>query len=57
MQRLIDEGLVTVNGRITKASYHPKTGDVVKMVAPPEPVNEIVPEPIECGVMVCMIAR
>jgi 23S rRNA pseudouridine1911/1915/1917 synthase len=46
VQRLIDEQLVKVNGRKTKASYHPKAGDQIEMVAPPEPVNEIVPEPI-----------
>ena len=46
VQRLIDERLVTVNGKPTKSSYRPKAGDVVEMVAPPEPVNELVPEPI-----------
>jgi len=46
VQRLIDEQLVKVNGHKTKASYHPKAGDRIEMVAPPEPVNEIVPEPI-----------
>src|SRR5438105_2698763 len=46
VQRLIDEGLVKVNGKVIKASYRPKEGDIVEMVAPPEPVNEIVPENI-----------
>ena len=46
VQRLIDEGLVKVNGKPTKASYRPKQGDEIEMVAPPEPVNELVPEPI-----------
>ncbi|HTW93843.1 MAG TPA: S4 domain-containing protein, partial [Tepidisphaeraceae bacterium] len=46
VQRLIDEGLVTVNGRGTKASYKIKAGDEVRMVAPPEPVNDLAPEPI-----------
>ena len=46
VQRLIDEGLVTVNGRNTKASYKIKAGDEVRMVAPPEPVNDLIPEPI-----------
>ena len=46
VQRLIDDELVKVNGRPTKASYHPKLDDEIEMVAPPEPVNEIVPEPI-----------
>jgi 23S rRNA pseudouridine1911/1915/1917 synthase len=46
VQRLIDDGLVKVNGRIIKASYRPREGDEIDMVAPPEPVNELVPEPI-----------
>jgi 23S rRNA pseudouridine1911/1915/1917 synthase len=51
VQRIMDEGLVTVNGRIAKASYHPRAGDVVEMVAPPEPVTEIVPEPIPLDIV------
>jgi 23S rRNA pseudouridine1911/1915/1917 synthase len=46
VQRCIDDGLVKVNGRVIKASYHPREGDEIDMVAPPEPVNELVPEPI-----------
>ncbi|HSU67698.1 MAG TPA: RluA family pseudouridine synthase [Tepidisphaeraceae bacterium] len=51
VQRLIDEQLVKVNGKPIKASYHPKTGDQIEMVAPPEPVNEIVPEPIPLEIL------
>jgi 23S rRNA pseudouridine1911/1915/1917 synthase len=51
VQRLIDDGLVTVNGKPTKASYKIKSGDVVEMVAPPEPVNELVPEPIPLDIV------
>jgi 23S rRNA pseudouridine1911/1915/1917 synthase len=51
VQRLIDEELVKVNGHKTKASYHPKNGDRIEMVAPPEPVNEIIPEPIPLEVI------
>ncbi len=46
VQRVIDAGMVRVNGRVVKASYHPRDGDLVEMSAPPEPVNELVPEPI-----------
>jgi 23S rRNA pseudouridine1911/1915/1917 synthase len=46
VQRLIDDGLVKVNGKTTKASYKLKGGDAVDMMAPPEPVNELVPEDI-----------
>jgi 23S rRNA pseudouridine1911/1915/1917 synthase len=46
VQRLINDGLVKVNGKTTKSSYHPRENDIVEMVAPPKPVNELVPEPI-----------
>jgi 23S rRNA pseudouridine1911/1915/1917 synthase len=51
VQRLIEEGLVKVNGRVIKASYHPRDGDEVEMVAPPEPVNELTPEPIPLDIL------
>ncbi|HEY8665053.1 MAG TPA: RluA family pseudouridine synthase [Tepidisphaeraceae bacterium] len=51
VQRLIEEGLVKVNGRVIKASYRPHTGDAIEMVAPPEPINEIVPEPIPLDII------
>src|SRR5437763_14782964 len=51
VQRLIDEQLVKVNGKPIKASYHPKLGDEVEMVAPPEPVNDLVPEPIPLAIV------
>jgi len=46
VQKLIGEELVKVNGKTTKPSYKLKEGDLVEMVAPPEPINELVPEPI-----------
>jgi len=51
VQRVIDEGLVKVNGKIAKASYHPRDGDEVEMVAPPKPVSELVPEPIPLDIV------
>ncbi len=51
IQRLIDEGLVKVNGKATKPSYKLKEGDQVEMVAPPEPVNELTPEPIPLDII------
>ena len=51
VQKLIDEGLVTVNGKKTKASYKPRNGDVIEMFAPPEPVNEIIPEDIPLDIV------
>lgn len=46
VQKLIEEGFVTVNGKHTKSSYKVKAGDLVEMIAPPEPVSELVPENI-----------
>src|SRR3982751_5547787 len=51
VQKLIGEGFVRVNGKTTKASYKARIGDQVTMVAPPEPVNEILPEPIPLDVV------
>jgi 23S rRNA pseudouridine1911/1915/1917 synthase len=51
VQRLIDEGLITVNGKATKSSYKIKTGDEVDMVAPPEPVHDLIPEPIPLEIL------
>jgi 23S rRNA pseudouridine1911/1915/1917 synthase len=51
VQKLIDEGFVLVNGKPTKPSYHPRKGDQVTMVAPPEPISELVPEPIPLDVV------
>jgi 23S rRNA pseudouridine1911/1915/1917 synthase len=51
VQRLIDLDLVTVNGKPTKASHKLKAGDQVVMVAPPKPVNELIPEPIPLDIV------
>jgi len=51
VQRLIKEGLVKVNGKPTKASYHPRQGDEVEMFAPPPPVSQLIPEPIPLDII------
>jgi 23S rRNA pseudouridine1911/1915/1917 synthase len=51
VQRVIADGLVKVNGKVTKASYHPRNGDEIDMVAPPRPVSELIPEPIPLDVV------
>lgn len=51
VQNLIKEGLVHVNGKTSKPAYKPCEGDIVTMAAPPEPVNELVPEPIPLDVV------
>ena len=51
VQRLIEEGLVRVNTKVVKASYRPKEGDEIDMVAPPKPVNELTPEDIPLDII------
>ena len=51
VQRLIEEGMVRVNGKSVKASYRPKENDEIDMVAPPKPVSELVPEDIPLDVV------
>src|SRR4051812_8107977 len=50
-QPLVSDGLVKVNGKTPKSSYPPREGDEIEMVAPPEPVNELVPEPIPLDIV------
>ena len=51
LQRLIEEEAVTVNGRRPKASTKLRGGDVVDVVLPPPPSNEIPPEDIPLEVL------
>lgn len=51
IQRCIDDDLVKVNGKPTKASYKIKADDVIDMVAPPQPVHDLVPEPIPLDII------
>lgn len=45
-QKLIDEGYVTVNSLVVKASYKITVGDEVKIVIPPTPPSSLTPESI-----------
>lgn len=51
VQRLIDDGFVTVNGRKIKPSYKPKIDDVVSITAPPPRAATIAPEPIPLSIV------
>ncbi len=51
LQRLIDGGGATVNGRPGKASTKLRGGDVVELVIPPPPSGEITPEEIPLDVL------
>ena len=51
IQRFIKQGLVTVNGMPTKASYEPASGDLVEVSMPPPPPSGIVPEDIPLDII------
>lgn len=51
LQRLIDDGGVTVNERPAKASTKLSLGDVIDAVIPPPPSKEITPEEIPLDVL------
>jgi 23S rRNA pseudouridine1911/1915/1917 synthase len=51
VQRLIEEGFITVNGRKIKSSYHPKLNDIVKVDAPPPRSSTIEPEDIPLDIV------
>ncbi len=51
LQRYIKQGLVTVNGAPTKASYEPADGDVIQIILPPPPPSEVVPQDIPLDII------
>ncbi len=51
LQRLIDEGGVTVNARAPKAATKLRLGDVIEVFVPPPPSSEIAPEDIPLRVL------
>lgn len=51
VQKLIEEGLVTVNGAVTKASYRIGTGDDILIRVPPPKEVELVAEPIPLDIV------
>ncbi|MCH8147767.1 MAG: RluA family pseudouridine synthase, partial [Planctomycetes bacterium] len=51
IQRYIKQGLVTINGMPTKASYEPSSGDLVEVILPPPPPSGIVPEDIPLDII------
>jgi 23S rRNA pseudouridine1911/1915/1917 synthase len=51
VQKLIDEGGVTVNDKPAKASTNLRGGDVVEVVVPPPPPSNIQPEDIPLDVL------
>lgn len=51
LQRLIDEGGVTVNGRSPKASTKLGAGDRVEVYVPPPPPTDVIPQDIPLNVL------
>jgi len=51
LQRYIKQGLVTVNALPTKASYEPIAGDVIRVILPPPPPSEVIPENIPLDIL------
>lgn len=51
LQRYIKQGLVTVNGMPTKPSYEPVAGDIIRVVLPPPPPSEVIPENIPLNIL------
>ncbi len=51
LQRLIDEGGVTVNARAPKSSTKLRAGDRVEVYVPPPPPTDVQPEDIPLGVL------
>jgi len=51
LQKLINEGAVTVNGESPKSSTIVKQHDVIDVMVPPPPIKQIPPEPIPLSVL------
>ncbi|MCH8271082.1 MAG: RluA family pseudouridine synthase [Planctomycetes bacterium] len=51
LQRLVDSGAATVNGRSAKSSTRVKFGDVIELTIPPPPSKEILPERMPLSVL------
>jgi 23S rRNA pseudouridine1911/1915/1917 synthase len=51
LQKLINEGAVTVNGNLPKNSTVLRNGDVVDVIVPPPPMKEVPPENIPLNVL------
>jgi len=51
LQRYIKQGLVTINGMPTKASYEPSEGDLIRIELPPPPSSDLIPEDIPLDIV------
>lgn len=51
VQRLLEEGTVTVEGVVPKASYRVRPGDVILVRVPPPAPTDLIPEPMPLEVL------
>ena len=51
IQRMIKQGVITVNARSSKPSYEMSGGDVIEMIIPPPEPTEIIPENIPLDII------
>ena len=52
IQKLIREGAITVNGKLSKPGYKLRTGDQVSLTLPdPRPLHNVAPEPIPLDIL------
>ncbi|MCX5999951.1 MAG: RluA family pseudouridine synthase, partial [Chloroflexi bacterium] len=52
LQKFIEDGRVTVNGRVAKSSFRPKAGDVVAIsLPPPSPSPALIPQDIPLDIV------
>jgi len=51
VQKMIKDGLITVNGKIEKMRYHVKEGDRIGLTFPDEPDGTLVPEDIPLDII------
>lgn len=51
IQKWIKDGEITVNDLPAKPSYEPKEGDIVRIVIPPPPPSEVVPQDIPLDIL------
>lgn len=51
IQKLIDDGNITINARPVKASYKVKPGEKIKVITPDSIIPDIVPENIELDIL------
>ncbi len=50
-QKLIDDGYITINGKLRSASYRTNTGDLLQIEIPPATPSHLTPEDIDVNIL------